>query len=414
MKTVGIIAEYNPFHKGHEYQLEYVRKNLGADFIIIAMSGDFVQRGMPALLPKHIRAEMALRCGGDLVLELPVSFSTASAEFFARGGVELLNGLGVVHELCFGSEAGGSKILMETAKVLNNEPPVFRETLRKKLSDGLSYPAARQLALLSCADTEGFSFPKNDLAEALSSPNNILGIEYCKAILRLKSPIKPVSLKREGSGYHDTRLFAGRFPSASAIRKALFSGNADELQNNPGNMIPAPAAELFSKAADTKAFFPPETLDSLFLYRLLMETPDSLCRYMDMTPELAQRIFRLRGEFRNFSRFAELLKTKNITQTRIQRALLHMLLGIVSLPEKQDYARVLGFRKSAAPLLGEIKKRGSIPLLTKPADAGTLLGPSALSLLEETTFASNLYQGLLSQRTGQPFVHEYSKPIVIL
>ena len=149
MKVVGIIAEYNPFHRGHEYQIRYARETLGADYVIVAMSGDFVQRGAPALMPKHLRAEMALLGGADLVLELPVQVSTASAEGFAAGGVSLLDGLGIVDELCFGSECGDTEILMETARILVAEPPVYRDFLQKNLRDGMSFPLARSRALTS-------------------------------------------------------------------------------------------------------------------------------------------------------------------------------------------------------------------------------------------------------------------------
>lgn len=138
MKVVGIIAEYNPFHRGHEYQIRYARESLGADYVIVAMSGDFVQRGAPALMPKHLRAEMALLGGADLVLELPVQVSTASAEGFAAGGVSLLDGLGIVDELCFGSECGDTEILMETARILVAEPPAYRDFLQKNLRAGMS------------------------------------------------------------------------------------------------------------------------------------------------------------------------------------------------------------------------------------------------------------------------------------
>ena len=156
MRTAGIIAEYNPFHRGHEYQIQYTKEKLGADYVIIAMSGDYVQRGTPALLAKHARADMALRCGADLVLELPVSVCTASAEAFAMGGVSLLDGLGVVDLLCFGSESGEISALKELAEILVEEPEKYKTLLRNFLSQGLSFPAARSQAL-----TEYFKNPRN-------------------------------------------------------------------------------------------------------------------------------------------------------------------------------------------------------------------------------------------------------------
>ena len=219
MKTAGIIAEYNPFHTGHEYQINYIKEKLRTDYVVIAMSGDFVQRGTPALFSKYVRAEMALRSGADLVLELPVSISSASAELFARGGVQLLDGLGVTDILCFGSECGDTDALMELAKILAEEPEAFQDALRRNLKNGMTFPKARSMALSAV-------FPESEkYQQLLSSPNNILGIEYCKAILRENSSISPVSIKREGNDYHENTLSENHFPSASAIRNAILDFN---------------------------------------------------------------------------------------------------------------------------------------------------------------------------------------------
>ena len=226
MKTAGIIAEYNPFHTGHEYQINYIKEKLRTDYVVIAMSGDFVQRGTPALFSKYVRAEMALRSGADLVLELPVSISSASAELFARGGVQLLDGLGVTDILCFGSECGDTDALMELAKILADEPEDFQTALRRNLKNGMTFPKARSMALSAV-------FPESEkYQQLLSSPNNILGIEYCKAILRENSSISPVSIKREGNDYHENTLSENHFPSASAIRNAILDFNAPPIRDS--------------------------------------------------------------------------------------------------------------------------------------------------------------------------------------
>ena len=190
MKVTGIIAEYNPFHRGHKYQIDYCKKELHSDYVVVAMSGDYVQRGTPALLSKHMRAEMALRCGADLVLEMPVSVSTASAEAFAMGAVSMLDGLHVADRLCFGSEYGEVSTLQELADVLVCEPEEYRLLLKKFLSEGCSFPAARSQALMEYFrnphnfagdDFDGILTPLlNQITQILNSPNNILGIEYCK------------------------------------------------------------------------------------------------------------------------------------------------------------------------------------------------------------------------------------------
>lgn len=408
MKIAGIIAEYNPFHKGHEYQIAYTKKYLGADYIIIAMSGDYVQRGTPALLPKHIRTEMALKCGADLVLELPVSVSTASAELFAKGGVQLLENLGVVDFLCFGSESGSISDLKALSSLLIEEPAEYKRALKQYLSQGKSFPSARALALQEYCQTVSDDSLKR-AEEILLSPNNILGIEYCKALLRLKSSIEPCTLKREGAGYHDTSLFHQN-PSASAIRKHFLSSEND-LKDMEG-ALPKEVFPVLLKAFTENAFLTEEDLSLLLHYRLLEEQNPAL--FLDVSPELSRRIYNTRNKYQNFSQFVSLLKTKELTQTRIQRALLHLLLQIRETPENIPFARVLGFRSESTPLLKEIKKRSSIPLVTKVSDAAKILAEPDQKLLYETVFASNVYESILCQKTGKPFRHEFEKQLVLI
>ena len=236
MKTAGIIAEYNPFHRGHEYQIQYTKEKLGADYVIVTMSGDYVQRGTPALISKHLRAEMALRCGADLVLEMPVSVSTASAEAFAMGGVSLLDSLGVVDMLCFGSESGEISTLQKLAEILVKEPDEYKHLLKSFLSQGLSFPTARSQALteylkavcrLTKANTveDSATFSSN-AARILNTPNNILGIEYCKALLRLNSKIQPVTIRREGMGYHDTFADSGSLTETPSVSGTNTTGSS--------------------------------------------------------------------------------------------------------------------------------------------------------------------------------------------
>lgn len=416
MKTVGIITEYNPFHQGHRYQIDYIRQALEADYVVIAMSGDFVQRGTPALFPKHLRAEMALSCGADLVLELPVSISSSSAEYFARGGVSLLDGIGVTDFLCFGSEEGQISLFLEIAEILNQEPDNYRFALQEALKTGCSFPAARNKALLAYFQNTPNNLSSEKLTEFLSSPNNILGIEYCKALLRQNSRIQPVTLKRKGAAYHETKLDADCAPSASGIREYLKKEPQSCMENfmeTLQHQIPEPALRLFAEAVSGKNYLLESDFDSLLHYCLLSETFESLCQYLDVSAELACRILKLRNQYRGFTQFTELLKTKELTYTRIQRALLHIILRITKTPDPIPYARILGFRKSASPLLKAIKKEGRIPLLSKLANAEQILDEEALSLLEETTFASNVYESLIRQKNGRNFIHEYEKTIIL-
>ena len=428
MKVTGIIAEYNPFHKGHKYQIDYCKKELNSDYVIVAMSGDYVQRGTPALLPKHVRAEMALRCGADLVLEMPVSVSTASAEAFAMGGVSMLDGLHIVDSLCFGSEYGEVSALMELAEILIKEPEEYRSLLKEFLSSGLSFPSARCQAL-----TEYFKNPRNftgddfdgvltpllnQIVQILNSPNNILGIEYCKALLRLKSSIKPVTLKRQGMGYHETLADTAAdnipFASASAIRELLKTALTPETIPHITVQVPDEISSLLASSLQRNEILTEAVLDPLLSYCILKENTSGLSTYLDVSTDLAERIMNRSNEISSFSEAASLLKTKELTQTRIQRAMLHIILGIQKVPAIVPYARVLGFRKESSALLKEIKGSSSIPLATKLADADSLLDEAGRLLLYETTFASNLYEKLLCQKSGRKFVHEYQKQLVIL
>lgn len=428
MKVTGIIAEYNPFHKGHKYQIDYCKKELNSDYVIVAMSGDYVQRGTPALLPKHVRAEMALRCGADLVLEMPVSVSTASAEAFAMGSVSMLDGLHIVDSLCFGSEYGEVSALMELAEILIKEPEEYRSLLKEFLSSGLSFPSARCQAL-----TEYFKNPRNftgddfdgvltpllnQIVQILNSPNNILGIEYCKALLRLKSSIKPVTLKRQGMGYHETLADTAAdnipFASASAIRELLKTALTPETIPHITVQVPDEISSLLASSLQRNEILTEAVLDPLLSYCILKENTSGLSTYLDVSTDLAERIMNRSNEINSFSEAASLLKTKELTQTRIQRALLHIILGIQKVPAIVPYARVLGFRKESSALLKEIKGSSSIPLVTKLADADSLLDEAGRLLLYETTFASNLYEKLLCQKSGRKFVHEYQKRLVIL
>lgn len=411
MNVTGIIAEYNPFHMGHLHQIKYIKEKLQSDYIVIAMSGDFVQRGAPGLLPKHVRAEMALRCGADLVLELPVQFSSASAEFFAHGGVSLLNGLGAIDQICFGSEEGDTEGMLLAAKILNQEPAEYQTLLQTYLKNGMSFPAARSKALNGYLGLLPGNAQQTVSPELLSSPNNILGIEYCRAILSLNSHIKPVTLKRKGSGYHENSLSEGQLPSASAIRR--FLQKAEDL-SPVREMLPKPAFEILQQAFLHGEYITEDDLDLLLHYRLLSSSAEDLASCADLSAQLADRILNQLNHYRGFSQFAELLKTKELTRTRIQRALLHLLLNIKETPREAGYCRILGFRKDAAPLLSEIKKNSSLPLLTKMADAKKLLSPMDLKLLDANTEASNIYESILCHKTGRAFRHEYQKRIVIL
>lgn len=438
MKTVAIIAEYNPFHSGHRYQLDQIRAMTGADYIIVAMSGDYVQRGEPALYDKYTRTAIALNNGADLVLEIPVGFASSSAEDFASCGVALLDRLGVVDMLCFGSEAGELSLLQQTAELLTREPEDYKRLLRSKLKDGASFPKARAEALYACLSGQepggllptgskaGASKAAEDAETFFALPNNILGIEYLKALLKRSSPIRPVTIKRAGAGYHDTALHdATSFPSASAIRNAVKEGRLDYFScaeyHGMGPFASSDSSASFAFPAPQVPVFA-DDLTVIFNWKLLqlLQRGARLSDFADLSPEMEARLISRSLEFAAFSERIEQLKTKQYTYTRISRALLHLLLDITTeellyakAHDYVSYARILGFRRAAAPLLSRIKQSCELPLITKTADACRILDERGLRQLNRDITSSHLYQSLVFQKSGKRMKNEYTRSVII-
>ena len=437
MNITGIIAEFNPFHNGHMHLLQEARKS-GADHLIVIMSGNFVQRGEPAVFDAHIRAEMALRCGADLVIELPVRYASASAEKFAFGGVSLLNSLGVVDHLIFGSESGKTEELSKIAELLCSEPDDYRSSLKKALSDGLSFPAAREKAILSCLD-----FSEKELGELLSGSNNILAIEYLKSLKALKSSIIPLTIPRLGESYHSTedpalsspeniRSDAGHFVSAESIRKKYFSKDsltdrADEILKYTFESVPE---ELHSFISDNDFIKYPVCADdySLILrYLLLSAAPEDISSTDGITPDSADRIYKNRKAFESFTEFARMIATRSIPYSAVCRSLLHLILklddespsenGIKvsnSVYDEPEYARVLGFRRSAGRLLHEIGENARIPIITKASDQRKLLNGRSADHFMEDIRSAEIYEGILAEKAHRAFRPEFSRPLVII
>lgn len=409
MKVTGLIAEYNPFHTGHLFHIETSRQLSHADFILVIMSGDFVQRGTPALLDKYTRAEMALLCGADAVIELPVCFSCASAESFAYGAVSLFDQLGVTNFLSFGSECGNLSLLQSAAEFLIKESSDFQKKIRHNLKHGISYPAARANAFLESYTSYFGDISPQEIVSLLSKPNNILGLEYLKALKNIQSNILPLTFPRQEAGYHDKQLYP-TFASATALRNTLLSYNLEAIQS----YIPKAAFSVLER--EYQRSFPILADDfSLPLYykiRSDIEKDISLSSYQDISPELEARIFNKQNRFTSFESFALLLKTKQYTLTRINRCLLHILLDIKKTAFCPPlYARLLGFRKSSSALLTAMKKNSSIPIITKTADVKYL--PHS-SLFEQDLFAADLYRKTQEFKFHTTLADEFTHPIIIL
>lgn len=414
IRAVGVIAEYNPFHNGHAYQLKKARELSGANYCIAAISGDFVQRGGPAVFDKYTRTAMALESGADLVVELPPIFASSSAEDFASCGVALLDALGVVSHLCFGSESGNLEELSSVADLLAAESEEYQQVLRQHLKDGYPFPQARAAAFSFCS-------PKTD-PELLSQPNNTLGIEYLKAIKKQKCSITPVTIKRMGSGYHEAVISSDQpMASATAIRAVLESRTVDDFKESNlllASQIPPAALNL----ARTRLPLTADDFSALLSFRFLelerQRTP--LETFLDVSPELAKRISRQILDFSPISSRIQNLKTRQYTYTRISRSLFHILLDMTEADAVRrktngyvSYVRILGFRRESAPLLGAIKKASALPLITKTADASKMLPEHAFSDFQKDLYCSHLYQAVYQAKTGQALPNEYTHSVII-
>lgn len=332
LDTVGIVAEYNPFHNGHLYHLKQAKKRTGCEYSVAVMSGNFVQRGEPALFDKFTRAELAVKCGVDLVLEIPPANAVASAEYFARGSVSILEATGIVDALCFGSESGDLRELKQTARLLLSSE--IQEKIRHEMKGGIPVYQAMQKAL-PC-------YP--------SSPNDILGIEYLKALESRKSRIKPYAIQRIGTGYHD-REASGTIASATAVRERFAKG--EEIGSLlPYDRLPFPAAVE-------------KELEPALLYALRIKTSEQLKRYADVSEGLENRIYEACRKYDRIEDIILAVKSKRYSYTRIRRVLYNIFLDIPreTREKKPEFIRVLAFSRKGQILLNRMKETANLPVI---------------------------------------------------
>jgi predicted nucleotidyltransferase len=366
MNVTGIIVEYNPLHNGHIYHINKTKEITGCNFIVAVMSGNFVQRGEPSLVNKWVRTEMALKSGIDLVVELPFIYSTSSAEGFAFGAVSTLNSLGFIDNICFGSEAENMKLLKYIADILADEPSQYKILLHKYLKEGVSYPAARQTALIDYCEIKNDILNNNkELKEILNSSNNILGIEYLKSIYRLSSKINPFSIKRMDNSYNQASL-TGSISSATSIRKNI--NNIDIVEALPDYIYNILENERNHGRC-------PVTLSSfsdLILYKLRDSSLSAIKSLLDVGEGLENKIKKGAESSTCINELIEYIKNKRYTSTRIQRILLYSLLGITkeikdNIKNPVKYIRVLGFNENGKMLLRMAKKNSTVPIITNPS-----------------------------------------------
>ena len=439
MKTAAVISELNPLHSGHAGLFRAARE-MGADSVMTLMSGDFVQRGVPSIVERYTRTHMALLAGADLVLSYPVRYATGSAERFAEYAVRILNGLGCVDWLVFGSESGDVHGLMECAGVLVQEPPEFRERLHAALRAGRSYPSAASEAL-------------PEYAGLLRDPNNILGVEYCKALIRTDSSIRPVTVKRLSS-MHSDRSIRDSGASAGAIRSLLLeaghpgtdrsggisqenvhpgmdcSGSFSRESSDPGSdqhvydqtgpdmsavdvwtvlseVIPAEACEVFRQSVEKHGLVRADLFSKLLLEKLwATDDPAELTQFLDVTDDLSRTLIQRRREFTGWDGFMYLCASRSLTISHVSRACLHIALSLGRSDQSEGalLTQLLGCRRGANRLVSAVSG-GTVPVVARPASPpdGLSLGQSAL--LKEEIRLSNLYEVFRSFERGLRPVH---------
>lgn len=411
MHTVGLIVEYNPFHNGHKWHLNMAKRATNCSYSIGVMSGNFLQRGEPSILDKWQRTAMAIQGGVDLLIELPVPFAVRSAQYFATGAIRLLSSLGVVSHVCFGSECDNIQLLQTIAETIDT--PKLQTMLKETLQKGVSYANALGSAL----------YREHQIAEKMvSTPNNILALEYIRAIQKYAPEIEPVSIKRKDSAYHDT-VIQTPFASATAIRHAIFKNQFDKLQQT----LPFDSLKIIEQSISSGlgpvSWVP---FSNIILNRLRVCQPDFLKQIPGVSEGLEHKLIESALFATNFDDLLHLVKSKRYTYTRIQRLLVHILLELTTDHIKifdetgPLYARILGFNTRGRKLLKEISKASKIPLITKPSKYITTssrfkkdLTPLQQMLLLDTKSTDIYYTGVPGVNWRKGGWDFYTSPVFI-
>ncbi|CAM3717438.1 nucleotidyltransferase [Cohnella lubricantis] len=409
MRTVGLIVEYNPLHNGHLYHIQQSVKITGADAVVAVMSGHFLQRGEPALADKWARAEMALRAGCDLVLELPAAYSSQPAQWFAHGAVAILHATGVVDALCFGSESGDAETLVRIADRLAEEPEEVGGQLARLLKEGLPYPAAYAEAVRRYLRAAGAG---GDAEYRLDQPNHTLGLHYLLALRRLGSPIEPYSIRRERSEYSQTTITDAAIASATALRQLL--GQSGQLADL-APYVPSSTLEILEREArEGRSPVTWESFSGPLLHQLYRADAAELASYAEVTEGLEHRIVRSLSLLpeRTVESLLDTLKTRRYTRTKLQRTLLRILLGhrkedlsAAALASGIGYIRVLGFTATGRELLRRMKRTSAVPVVQSAAD-----GPWPYLAMDAR--ATAVYSLAFSDSNPRLAMRDFTKPPV--
>lgn len=406
MNVLGIVAEYNPFHTGHLLHLANSKKNTKAEYAIAVMGGNFTQRGEPAIFNKWARAKMAISAGIDLVIELPFAYATGSAGFFASGAIEILERCGIVTHLSFGSESGSISDLKSLAKILAEEPVELKELIRKEMSAGVTLPTAQTKALAIYMKTDN-----KDIAELVKKPNNVLGLEYLKALSKKNSNIIPVTVRRIMADHHSQSLNEN-IASSTAIRDFIYTKGlvGNQLKKVLGDNTLEIIGEEIQEGRGP-VFYQGLTLPLITSLRTIDST--TLSKISDVNEGLENRIIWSARNSASLENLIAGIKSKRYTRTRIQRILLHSLLTFAKTDAKllndlgPQYIRVLGFNEKGRLLLNAMKKKASLPIVIKVADAGLEGDPAKLSLeydIKATDLYTTLYPNPMAGLGRQDFL----------
>lgn len=399
MKAVGLIVEYNPFHNGHAYHLQTSKEAAQADVVIAVMSGNFLQRGEPALVSKWYRTKMALLNGVDIVFELPYSFATQKAETFANGAVSILDAAGC-DSLCFGSESGDISTFFQTIDFLEEQQRPFDENIKRFLDTGVSYPKALALSFQQLSDSEKFLDMK--------MPNNILGFQYIKAIKQQKSTVKPMTVTRKNADYHDEHFTSETIASATSIRKAIFS--TEDGKTGIDQFVPDPTKQLLKEYLQHyHVFHQWENYWGFLQFRLIHCSPNELREIYEVEEGLENRLLAAASEADSFQEFMQKIKSKRYTWTRLQRLCVHILTNAKKTEmdrnlEKASYLRLLGMTTKGKEYLNKRKKDFSLPLVSKLSSfkEGEILLDVKAARVYSLGVPTHLKKGMIKQEFQQP------------
>ena len=375
MKLAAIVCEYNPFHRGHQYHIEETKRKTSCDGIVAVMSGNFVQRGEGALFSKETRAKAAVLGGADLVLELTPFFGVKSAEAFSLGALKIITSIPEIKYLSFGAEEENIEILKKAANILAGEPQNYKTALKKEMEKGVTFPVARQKALIDIGE--------KDIAKALAYPNNILGVEYLKAIKKFQSDIVPIAVKRIGAA-HDSKE-AGDMVSASYLREAFYSGEKDVFEKGITD-------EVFDILGNV-SYLDKENFDKMLLSKIITMSEEELKEISEVSEGLENRIKKIAKEVDTLDELEKRVKTKRYTMSKVRRIFLCAGLGIKKeeLYTLPPYAKILAFNENGQKILNRIKKIADIPIIKNMTALKKLNDKNLLKQYERETELDRLY-----------------------